>query len=496
MSQLRCFSLVGDSNVRRNLSSTNTRGRAPMSNAQFIPCGRLSTFSESLASVRSESDACIVSCVSNFLSNSISRSQSTSLRVDTVLTSFFDKLIDFCRSRTSLAVLLCSPMYRTTPLWYRDGLSEIMVKFNALYVDRVKTSGVINLHLLPSFATQQLEDDGVHLTPYAGSEFILHLFESSEDVVKTLKLDPAARVTSLSCETRSLEDRVMVLERDHARLNQKFEHQSAVHAELLDFEENIRNEDFMMIQGIPALPRLSTGEWQIKARQSVDAIFSILGFDCNCLYVQNTTGRGKDARTLYKVRVATAELSRDIRNKFGSFFSGGQDTRPESLKSISIRNCVTQATLGRVAIMQLLAKRYRDSNPGSRAQVIAYEPRPLLKITPPPEASDRRLMTFNYVEAITKLPTAFSSSEIEALLKRLSPSLFGNLRSVLGVIDDDMLKKKRGPGSKRGPTGAESAPDVTDANSSSESSEFRTPDESHGRKRPRTTARSGPSAKQ
>ena len=213
-------------------------------------------------------------------------------------------------------------------------------------------------------------------------------------------------------------------------------------------------------------------------------------------YVQNSTGRGQDSKTLYRARLNSIEASRAIRNKFSTFFAGGKDARPPAVASISIRNCVTTATLARIAILQLLGQRYKDSNPGSRFHVVGYEPRPLLKLTPSPTSSDKRVRTFNFIEAISSLPTSFSSKEIEALLKRISPKLHGNLRSLFVVVNEDMLTKKFTK-SKKAPSvnsvplgsGSESSPGVA-------SPEFHTPDNSSLRSGKRlASSPSGPSAK-
>ena len=58
--------------------------------------------------------------------------------------------------------------------------------------------------------------------------------------------------------------------------------------------------------------------------------------------------------------------SKAIRNKFGTYFLGGIDKRPTELKPYSIKNKVTPETKIRISILKLMAKRYRDSNPGSR----------------------------------------------------------------------------------------------------------------------------------
>ena len=456
------FTLVGDSNVRRGLSPANVRGRPQHSSAQFISCGRLSTFAAALEETRQESDACIVSCVTNFVTGSVSSSSSVSSRVETIMTGFFEKLSSFATSRPALQIFVCAPMYRTTPLWYREGISEILVKFSSLAPDPTLRPG--NLFMMPSFPNPQLEMDGVHLNPYSGMEFILFLFDAAEELVSKARSTTEVQLSHVVDSNIAFGHRFVALERDHARLSKRFEHEVAVRAEFDDYQTNLANEVFFMIQGLARLPKLDPKVWQTRAVADVNAVLALLGFDPLTEYVQNSTGHGADSRTLYKVRVGTIELSRSIRNKFASFFRGGKDTRPPSLAQISIRNCVTTATLGGVAILQLLGRRYRDSNPGSKFQCIAYESRPVLKLTPPPGASDRRVQSYNFIEAVTKLPTTFTPDEIEGLLRRISPHLHGSMREIFIVVSPDMLprnsknSKKKSTGAANVSTGSESSP--------------------------------------
>ena len=125
--------------------------------------------------------------------------------------------------------------------------------------------------------------------------------------------------------------------------------------------------------------------------------------------------------------MASLSDSSIIRRKFGAFYVGGQDKRPDNLRHINIKIRLTADTKIRISIMKLLAKRYRDSNPGGRAQVVTYDPRPLIKITPPSSATDRRVKTYGYVEAVKTLPTNFSSSEIDPILRRVNPKHLGQV---------------------------------------------------------------------
>ena len=135
--------------------------------------------------------------------------------------------------------------------------------------------------------------------------------------------------------------------------------------------------------------------------------FVVLGKEMPIVFIQNATGRQPDAIVAYNVKMPSVSESSAICKKFGSFFLGepGTDLRPESLKGISLQIKVTPATYGRIVILKVLGKRYVAANKGLKFQVITYQPRPLLKITPAEGSTDRRVLTFNYIEAIRSLPT-------------------------------------------------------------------------------------------
>ena len=79
--------------------------------------------------------------------------------------------------------------------------------------------------------------------------------------------------------------------------------------------------------------------------------------------------------------------------------------------------------------------------------MISYEPRPVLKITPPEGVADRRVQTYNYIEAIRSLPTNFTKEEADDIVRRVSPRLHGKLRQLFFVISDDMLRSVSRSGS-------------------------------------------------
>ena len=269
-----------------------------------------------------------------------------------------------------------------------------------------------NLFLLPSYAMPEYESDGVHLTPFSGLEFVLHLFDASEALLDGLAASAPEVASKTSESTRVLEDRMMALEQDHRRLNRAFDSRLALDSELADFHANERTEDCFEISGLPRIPDEVVGKpWQEQALRDVKAVLSLLmpGVEMPIIFVQNATTRQKNAEVTYCVKMANLSDSSAIRRKFGSFYLGRQDKRPDGLRHINLNNRVTADTKIRVSILKLLAQRYRASNPGGQAQVIRHDSRPRIKITPPSSASDRRIRTYNYVEAVRTLPTNWTA---------------------------------------------------------------------------------------
>ena len=434
MSQLWVFSIVGDSNVKRNISKTNCRACPAMANTQVLSCQRLQLLDDVLGNVRKESNVCVLSCVTNFLTSS-EEDPMVSKRVEPVLEEFASVVVAFCTAAPSLTVLVAPPMYRTSPLWYREGLPEVMTRFSASFRNKPA-----NLQLLPSFATPDYEQDGVHLTAYSGLEFMIHLFDSAVQTLESLSKSCDERIPESNEATRLLEDRVMVLEQDHRRLTHDVEAKAAIDAELHDFHENVANESFLTITGCPRIPGLGSKEWQEKARKDVAPILrELMGRDVPFLYISNATGQGRDAQVRYKVKLPSVEASKEVRDKFGSFYHAGRDERPPFFKPYSIRNLLTQETRIRLAIMQVIGRRYRESNQGSKVQVVGYDSRPVIRITPAQGASSRRVQTFTFVDAVKKFPTTFTKNDLDFILSKVGAKQKGLLRSLFICLSDDML---------------------------------------------------------
>ena len=449
MSQVRVFSLIGDSNIRGHINKTSCKANPSIRAAQVLTCGHLGIFRETLLKTRPESNVCIMSCITNFLSSSTGP-DSISQRIDPVLQDIREVLAEVCEANPERSFLVSPPMYRVSPVWYREGLPEVLTTFSQVLTQDKPP----NLHLLSSFPTPAYQDDGIHLTPYSGLEFLLHLFEGADDLLEGLALAPEAVQSRASESTRVLEDRVMALEQDHRRLNKVVENKIAIDSEIADYRDNEANQDWFVIAGMPQIPAEIVGKpWQERAVSDVsDVIKTLMGKSLDILFVSNSTQRYKDAEVTYSVRMRHVADSKAIRDKFGSFFLGGSKKKPEALSQYSIRNRVTPETKIRIHILQVLARRYRAANSGSKVQVVGYDPRPRIKITPAAGASDPRVKVYNFIEAVKILPTNFTESELDFIFKKVSLKFSGKLRSLFICLSDDEFKRRKDGKAAKGPT--------------------------------------------
>lgn len=250
MAQARVFTLIGDSNVRKHMNDSNCFDRPLMSGAQTILCTKMSLFAQSFLGIRETSNVCIISCVTNFITDSKNEDVATEpgQRIEPILRDFFQVIVDSCKAHPDRTVLVCPPMYRRSPLWYRESMPEVMNRFSTSFA---RSSLLIkNLFALPGFATPSFEADGVHLTLYSGYEYVLHLFSRAQTLLDALERSPEAPQTASSEDVRVLQDRMMATEQDLRRLSSEFDLKTATDAELACFRMNERTEDSLIISGL------------------------------------------------------------------------------------------------------------------------------------------------------------------------------------------------------------------------------------------------------
>ena len=99
------FSVIGDSNVRRNMTGLNIASRVSMKNAQVIDVANLTNLDAAFNEVRAESEVLILAAITEFLLSGGNCGTIFST-IDPVLATFATKIIGFCASRPTIQVRL------------------------------------------------------------------------------------------------------------------------------------------------------------------------------------------------------------------------------------------------------------------------------------------------------------------------------------------------------------------------------------------------------
>ena len=104
-----------------------------------------------------------------------------------------------------------------------------------------------NLHLLPSFVSQDLQPDGGHLTPVSGLHYILHLFDQTESILALHQCNSEIKLTAVQESVRQHDDRLSYLESRHKGLLDVVNVKVATDAEFRDWTLNRNEEDWLLV---------------------------------------------------------------------------------------------------------------------------------------------------------------------------------------------------------------------------------------------------------
>ena len=347
-------------------------------------------------------------------------------------------------------------MFRQQPYWYQRGLTQIATRFSSIFANSPP-----NLSLLPSFPSQDLLPDGRFLTPVAGLHFVLHLFDQTSLLIKTNAASGDAKLAQVQEQVRHHEDRMTYLENSHGGLQKQMSHKVAVDAEFNDWVQNRNDEDWFVVRGLPRLNVSRQDFPNASRRQVADMIKLVLNahrvrLDFEVIFVFNPFSRNDNGPTLYNVKMDSAYSSKKIRDLFSGFFRHQRAVQlPSSLKGVEVRNKITLETKIRISILRQLGLRYQASNPGSSFKVRGFDPRPTL-VTTPPRSSTERQRTYNFIQAVTSLPSNFSDESLAAIFQSVGDRFRGKLQSLFVILNDDdhdrclELAKKHSRAPRRG----------------------------------------------
>ena len=335
---------------------------------------------------------------------------------------------------------MAPPLYRNRPDWYQRGLAQVASRFSAI----MTADQPLNLFLLPSFISQDLSPDGVHLTAVSGLHYVLHLFDQSEAVLALDPREPELKLVKVQEAVRQHDDRLSYLESRHGNLQGNFGLKVAIDQEFRDWMTNRSQEDWLTIIGLPRLGQMTSREWQTAARRQVSAFFKeVLNAhrvrqEFTIMHIVNPVKHRPAGKTVLNVRLNSVHVSERLREIYSGFFRRANPIPlPPGFRGIRVSNTVTLETRIRIRIMQQLASNYLAANPGSTASVRGYDSRPMLMTLPPRGSTTLRPRNYNFIQACTMLPAVFSDDSLASIFQVVGNHHQNELRTLFIVLSDD-----------------------------------------------------------
>ena len=336
-------------------------------------------------------------------------------------------------------VVLAPPLYRSKPLWYQNGLTQVATRFSSIF----STNKPPNLFLLPAFTNQEFLPDGVFLNPVSGLHYALYLFDQAEVVTASSQTSDAEQLATVREDVRQGDDRVAYLEHRHAHLQRRVNLKMAIDSEFDDWMLNRSEENWLTVQRLKRLPKMSGQDWQSAARQQVaELIKTVLSLnrvrlDFEVMLVVNPIRHVTTGPTLYNVRMDSVYSSSRIRELYSGFFRKNRPVSlPPNLKDVGLRNKITLGTKVRIAILHQLGSLFTASNPGSSYKVRGHDSRPTL-VTMPALNSGERVRTYTFIQAATTLKATFSDDHLVRIYQVVGNNFPGELQALFIVLNDD-----------------------------------------------------------
>jgi hypothetical protein len=446
--------LIGSSNLNRHYKVTDFPN---IRQYKMLKCTQMTGYDAYMGGLVADNKNVLISVVENFIVDAVGAATAQpEAAIDACIKDFLTTTLDAALKFPNSKFGIVMPLQRPAVKWYNDRVGPITKFIGEGVKAMISERSVNNVSIINtiSVASQQFEQDQIHLTAPSASVFLEVILDAAEKFFDA----PLVDLTEAGASTDSLEDRL-------ARLESLFRHQLdkgisdnlmfARTREELDAASNCAKEDRIVINGLSSPTPLPTDPRQrIEALKGIVAgVFEkiIPGFTGRIVYLS----QGKQpllAQQLIEVKLDKAENAIAVRKAFAD--RRKKKELAADLDSIFLSNCVNLATRIRVDILKAIARRL--TNDKDLAYVAGFTSRPMMHIrmAGAPSANTRPLRSFTFIDSVSRFGRQLSKEDLETAYGRAGRSFNGQLQQnfvVLNERDQDLLQSVTQP--KSGPSG-------------------------------------------
>jgi hypothetical protein len=429
--------IIGSLNVYRNYMAKEFTSYNEYKVMRCVDIGSFRAFMSGAA----KSDMVIVSVIENFITNEGEKLDShdyeevaTDDKINNVIKGVVDQYVTIIKEASDTnpdsRYAIVRPIMRPGCGWYQVKLPLIRKVID----DGIKAINKKNVSRVDAItiASQQFEEDGVHLTKTSGRIFIEGLLSGSDSffVDNPIRTNSATDSCNPEGDGNDANRRITLLE---AEMKARKNNDNLLFARIreeLDAISNIAKEDRIIMTGITSKTPPPTGAGPRKdwLNQIVSGIFNEIdpSFKGKILFINQGRNSGKDI-PMVKIRMESKEAAARIWKAYADKRKAGTD-----FGRLFVANCVGLATRVRVDVMKSIAAKLNNSD--QAAYVTAFTSRPILYIKP--KSGNQKPMAYTFGDEVERYGDVVREDDLGEAYRRSGNSFKGQLEQHFVVLKE------------------------------------------------------------
>ena len=428
--------LIGSSNVYRFYKPEDFK---KYKNYTMKNCVDIKSFVAQMDNVEPNQTEIAISVIENFIDRASEKKEGIerSQAMFEVTKEYLAAVEDAARKNPGSNFLLIDPILRPKLDWYDEALDTIKKEIR----DGIGLMGNVRISRADviSRASQQFENDGVHLTKASGKIFVGGILEAARrtfeaDFVNLDEDEPPNPNPGTSSGPR-LEDRVSRLERDTEERKWNDNLLFSRTREELDMAANKTKEDRIVITGLTSKTPAPVDREQKKTwlrNLVLDTIKMVKpDFDGVLGFVNQGKSYGKEI-PMVEIRLNSVEVASGVRKAYAEKRKEGDG---KSLGKLYMANSVTLSTRVRVDIMKAVAKKI--TNTRDTAYVAAYSSRPILHVRSKLEGREEVVTrSYTFTDSIIRYGHILKREDLDEAYKRAGTAFRGQMEQHYIVLKE------------------------------------------------------------
>jgi len=433
--------LIGSSNVNRHYKVKDFPNVRQYKMVKSTQMAGFTSYMENLGSTSAET--VLISVFEIFVVDAVgadtaSPEESIDKCIKDFLAIIFESAVKL--PKTKFGVVM--PLTRPAVLWYQERVLPITAFLGEGIKAMISNKNINNIAIIPCSpeASQQFEDDKIHLTKTSAKVFLDDILTSAEKFFEADLVNLAENDQQDFGQIPDLENRLLRLERtarEQADKNVSNDLMFARSREETDAGTNKAKEDRIVLNGLKASTPLPEGQRErIEALKIiVTGIFEKLipNFKGKIIYLSHGKNQGQ-LIPMVEIRMDSAEHAISVRKTFAE--KRKKKLLDKELESLFVSNSVSLATRVRVDILKAIARKL--TNAQDLAYVAGFTSRPMMHIRKagPPSPNLKPLMSYTFIDSVTKFGHLVRAEDLEAAYGRAGRTFNGQLQQNFVVLNE------------------------------------------------------------